>query len=72
MGVTSGNLGKGGVGVALVVTWGREEWVWLQSHGGTLYRPDVDIDVLVRNVRVIAEGLARHMYNLSIFVSHWM
>lgn len=55
-----------------MVTWGREEWVWLQSHGGTLYRPDVDIDVLVRNVRVIAEGLARHMYNLSIFVSHWM
>ena len=34
-------------------------------------RSDVDVDVLARNVRVIAEGLARHMYNLSLFVSHW-
>jgi len=32
-------------------------------------RSDVDVDVLVRNVRIIVEGLARHMYNLSALVS---
>ena len=61
-----------GVGVALVVTCGKGGVGVATVNGGAPYRSDVDIDVLVRNVRVIAEALARHMYNLSIFVSHWM
>ena len=33
------------------------------------YSSDVDVKVLSRNVKIIAEALARHMYNLSTDVS---